>query len=181
MNRRGSKDHPFWWSGDRSERFWIEQLKTDEYGDKLIAPDSSKYATMHGVEVGDIIFRWYSERHPVAGPKLGGIYAVSRAIGRVRSSAQLWEGQSCLEIPVTRRMHLRRPILLNDLKDREDELRENRDSLTGKVSPHALYSPWQFPAKGLKPMTRYLTKLTAEDLEVIVADHPHVATAMTSA
>lgn len=178
MSSRAPKDRDFWWGGDRSERFWIEQLKTDEYGDKLIAPDSPKYAPMHGVEVGDIIFRWYSERHPEAGVKLGGIYAVSRAIGRLRNSDQLWEGQSCLEIPVTRRTFFRRPILLNDLKRREDELRTNRDSLAEKVSPLPLYSPWQFPAKGLKPMTRYLTKLTAEDLEVIVADHSHVATAM---
>lgn len=174
-------DHDYWWSGDRSERFWIEQLKTDEYGDKLIAPDSEKYSTMHGVEVGDLIFRWYSERHPRAGSKRGGIYAVSRTIGRVRASSQLWEGQACLEIPVTRRTFLRRPILLNDLKRREDELRANRDSLAEKVTAQPLYSPWQFPKTGLKPMTRYLTKLTAEDLEVIVADHPHLAIAMTGA
>ncbi|MGP5079271.1 hypothetical protein ACTXKZ_14565 [Brachybacterium alimentarium] len=181
MDPRATTNRHFWWSGDRSERFWIEQLRTDELGDKLIAPNSSTYTTMHGVEVGDIIFRWYSERHPEAGATRGGIYAVSRAIGRVRPSAQLWEGQSCLEIPVTRRTLLRRPILLNDLKRREDEFRGNRDSLAGKVSPLPLYSPWQFPATGLKPMTRYLTKLTAEDVEVIAADHPHVATAMTSA
>ena len=30
-------------------------------------------------------------------------------------------------------------------------------------------------------MTRYLTKLTTEDVELIVADHPHLATAMTRA
>lgn len=58
----------FWWSGDRTERYWVEQLRTDEYGDRLIAPDGPRYATMHGVAVGDLVLRWYSERHPDGGP-----------------------------------------------------------------------------------------------------------------
>lgn len=181
MTSAESRGHQFWWSGDRSEKYWIEQLRTDEYGDRLIAPDKSSYAPMHGVEVGDLVLRWYSERHPEAGPKRGGIYAVSRVIGRVRTSPDVWEGQQCLEIPLTRRTPLRRPIYLNDLKPLEDRLKANRDELARSVSTSSLYSPWQFPRTGLKPMTRYLTKLTTEDLELIVADHPHLATAMTRA
>ena len=181
MTAPTTRTSDFWWSGDRSEKYWIEQLRTDEYGDRLIAPDTSTYATMHGVEVGDLVMRWYSERHPEAGPRRGGIYAVSRVIGRVRSSPDLWDGQECLEIPLTRRTFLRRPIYLNDLKKLQKQLEANRDRLARTVGSTALYSPWQFPATGLKPMTRYLTKLTAEDVELIVADHPHLATAMTRA
>lgn len=178
---RHATSNDFWWSGDRTERYWIEQLKTDDYGDRLIAPDDSTYATMRAVEVGDLVLRWYSERHPSAGPGRGGIYAVSRVIGRPRSTPDLWEGRQCLEVPLTRRAFLRRPILLNDLKNLEDHLKADREALARSVPTKALYSPCQFPRTGLKPMTRYLTKLTAEDLELIVGDHPHLATVMTRA
>ena len=170
----------FWWSGDRSERFWVEQLKTDAYGDKLIAPDNSRYVAMHGVEVGDIVFRWYSERHPVAGPKRGGIYAVSRVAGKIRRSDQTWDGQSCEEVPLTPRTFLRAPILLRDLKDLEDEFYAHREALKRSVRPSALHSPWQFPRTGLKPMTRYLTKLTTQDVELIGKHHSHLVTAVAT-
>ena len=54
MTAPTTRTSDFWWSGDRSEKYWIEQLRTDEYGDRLIAPDTSTYATMHGVEVGEL-------------------------------------------------------------------------------------------------------------------------------
>ncbi|MGP5008400.1 hypothetical protein ACTXJK_16035 [Brachybacterium tyrofermentans] len=176
-----TRQHEFWWSGDRSERFWIEQLKTDAYGDKLIAPDNSKYATMHGVGVGDVVFRWYSERHPEAGPKRGGIYAVSRVIGGARRSDQLWDGKLCVEIPVTQRTFLHQPILLRDLKQLAGEFRAHQEQLEEDVRPLPSYSPWQFPKTGLKPMTRYLTKLTARDVELIGQHHPHLITAVVGA
>lgn len=171
----------FWWSGDRTERYWVEQLRTDEYGDRLIAPDDPRYATMHGVEVGDLVLRWYSERHPDGGPRRSGVHAVSRVIGRLRPSTDLWEGSTSVEIPLTRRTMLDRPVLLTDLKRREDEFRASSEALAEAVAPMPRHSPWQFPRTGLKPMTKYLTKLIRADLEVIVADHPHLATAMTRA
>ncbi|MGP5641633.1 hypothetical protein ACTXPS_19625 [Brachybacterium tyrofermentans] len=176
-----ARQHGFWWSGDRSERFWIELLKTDAYGDKLIAPDSSRYATMQGVEVGDFVLRWYSERHPQAGSKRGGIYAVSRVIGHPRPSDELWDGKLCVEIPLTRRAFLRKPILLHDLKELERHLSAHQNSLEEEVRPLPLYSPWQFPATGLKPMTRYLTKLTTRDVEMIGQHHPHLITTVAVA
>ncbi|MCT1996848.1 hypothetical protein M3C58_01285 [Brachybacterium muris] len=178
MSATNDADHHFWWSGDAIERFWIEQLQTDEYGDRLIAPDNTTYRPMHGVEIGDVVFHWFSERHPQAGPKKGGIYAVSRVTGPLQRADRLWEEQTSIEIPLSRRSNLNRPILLEDLKQREHELRENKDSLTSHVQGKPLYSPWQFPKTGLKPMTRYLTKLTATDLEVIAADHPHIVIAL---
>lgn len=181
MTRSLDRHREFWWSGDRSERFWIEQLKTDLYGDKLIAPDDAKYAAMQGVEVGDLVFRWHSERHPNAGPKRGGIYAVSRVIGGARRSDQLWDGKLCVEIPVTQRTFLREPILLRDLKELEGEFRAHQGQLEEEVRPLPLYSPWQFPKTGLKPMTRYLTKLTARDVELIGQHHPHLITAVVGA
>lgn len=181
MTPSSARHHKFWWSSDRSERFWIEQLKTDEYGDKLIAPNNSKYSTMHGVEVGDVVFRWHSERHPEAGPKRGGIYAVSRVIGGARQSDQLWDGKLCVEIPVTPRAVLRRPILLRDLKTLESEFRTHQERPKADVLPSPLYSPWQFPKTGLKPMTRYLTKLTARDVELIGLHHPQLITAVVGA
>ncbi|MGP5641425.1 hypothetical protein ACTXPS_18545 [Brachybacterium tyrofermentans] len=132
--------HEFWWSGDRTQRFWIEQLKTDAYGDKLTAPDTSRYATMRGVEVGDIVFRWYSERHPEAGRRLGGIYAASKVIGQIRRSEQLWDGQSCNEIPLAPRSYLRDPILLRDLKDLEAEFHTHQTALATAVQPSSPYS-----------------------------------------
>lgn len=178
MTPRNSADHDFWWSGDATERFWIELLKTDEYGDRLFAPDNSKYRPMHGVEVGDVVFHWFSERHPHAGPKKGGIYAISRVTGPLRVSDRLWEGHTCNEIPLSGRSYLQRPVLLEELKQREHELRTNRDSLSSRARRKPIYSPWQFPSTGLKPMTRYLTKLMSADLEVIAADHPHIVTAL---
>lgn len=178
MTSRRTGGNEFWWSGDRSERFWIEQLKTDAYGEKLIAPDNSKYATMHGVEVGDIVFRWYSERHPEAGSKRGGIYAVSRVTGTVRPSEQLWDGKLCLEIPLTPRTFLRRPILLRDLKELEIESHAHQEQRKGNVRPLPTYSPWQFPKTGLKPVTRYLTKLTSRDVEIIGQHRSHLITAI---
>lgn len=171
----------FWWTGDRSEKYWIELLRTDDYGDRLVAPDNPTYATMHGVEVGDLVMRWLTERHPGAGRGRAGIYAVSRVVGRVRKSPDLWGGQKCLEIPVTRRTVLNHPIYLKDLKALQDQLESNQKKLARSVSNASLYSPWQFPSKGLKPVMGYLFKLTADDVELIVADHPHLATAMTRA
>lgn len=181
MTSRHFRQYEFWWSGDRSERFWIEQLKTDAYGDKLIAPDDPKYAIMHGVEVGDIIFGWHSERHPDAGPKRGGIYALSRVIGRVRPADQLWDDKLFLEIPVTRRTFLQRPILLHDLRNLESHFRTHQEMRGEKVHPLPLYSPWQYPATGLKPMMRYLTKLTAHDVELIGQHHPQLIPALATA
>lgn len=102
-------------------------------------------------------------------------------IGRLRPSTDLWEGSACVEIPLTRRTMLDRPVLLADLKRREDEFRASSEALAETVAPMPRHSPWQFPRTGLKPMTKYLTKLTRADVEVIVADHPHLATAMTRA
>lgn len=181
MNLHIRTDLAYWWSGNRSERYWIEQLKTDKYGERLIAPDNPTYAVMRGVEIGDLVFRWYSERHTAAGARRSGIYAVSRVIGDVRPSEEVWEGHSCLEVPVSVRTLLSRPILLQDIKPLEGAFLENRRVLATAVGDLPLYSPWQFPVKGLKPMTRYLTKLAVADLESIIADHPHLALSMISA
>lgn len=178
MSATNDADHHFWWSGDAIERFWIEQLQTDEYGDRLIAPDNTTYRPMHGVEIGDVVFHWFSERHPQAGPKKGGIYAISRVTGPLRLSGPLWEGQTCNEIPLSGRSYLQRPVLLEELKLREHELKANRASLSSRAKQEPIYSPWQFPSTGLKPMTRYLTKLMSTDLEVIAADHPHIVIAL---
>lgn len=171
-------DHNFWWSGDPTERFWIEVLKTDEYGDRLFAPDTPRYKTMHGVEVGDVVFHWLSERHPRIGSKRGGLYAVSRATGPLQRSASHWDKHDSLEMSLTPRVYLRRPVLLEDLKRRRDDLAENLDVLEEAISPMKPHSLWQFTSTGLKPHMTYLAKFTTADLELITADHPHIVTAL---
>ena len=98
-----------------------------------------------------------------------------------RRSPDLWSCKEFLEIPVTRRTVLKHPIFLTDLNALQEQLESNRKKLARSVSNTTLYSPWQFPRKGLKPVMGYLFRLTIEDLELIVADHPHLATAMTRA
>ena len=98
-----------------------------------------------------------------------------------RRSPDLWSGQECLEIPVTRQTVLKHPIFLQDLNALQEQLENNQKKLARSVSNTTLYPPWQSPRKGLKPVMGYLFKLTTEDLELIVADHPHLATAMTRA
>ena len=181
MSPSNPANRDFWWTDDHSENFWIEQLKTEGDGDRLWAPDTSTYRAVHGVEVGEIILHWHSERRPDIKPGLSGIYAVSRVIGRTHAAADRWEGQLSIEAPLTRKVPLNRPILLRDLKLRQDEFKQNLDELKRTVGRKSHFSPWQFPGTGLKPVTRYLTKLTSQDLEVIVADHPHLATAIARA
>lgn len=133
---------------------------------------------MHAVEIGDVVFHWFSERHPQAGTKRGGLYAVSRVTGPLQRSMQAWEGQLSVEIPLTGRTYLQRPILLDDLKDRRDQLKDNLDKLKTRIAPLSPHSLWQFPGHGMKPVTKYLAKLTAADLELIAADHPHIVTTL---
>lgn len=111
----------FWWSGDRTERYWVEQLRTDEYGDRLIAPDGPLVrhdARGGGRGPGTALVLGTT---PGRRPRRSGVHAVSRVIGRLRPSTDLWEGSACVEIPLTRRTMLDRPVLLADLKRREDE------------------------------------------------------------
>ena len=180
MSARKAHEREYWWSSDRFEKYWIELLKTDTQGDRLFAPDTRTYRTMEAVNVGDLVLHWHSERYPGIKGKTSGIYSVSRAIGRVRPSQDLWDGKISVEVPLSRKVPLREPILLPDLKKIADALNNNLERLKA-VEPRPHFSPWQFPDTGLKPMTRYLTKLTAADLELIVAEHPHLATAMTRA
>ena len=181
MSARKTREREYWWSSDRSEKYWIELLKTDMQGDRLFAPDTRTYRTIEAVNVGDLVLHWHSERYPGIKGRASGIYSVSRAIGRIRPSHDLWEGKISVEVPLSRKVPLREPILLPDLKEISDELNRNRVRLEAAIKPRPHFSPWQFPDTGLKPMTRYLTKLTTEDVELIVADHPHLATAMTRA
>lgn len=98
-----------------------------------------------------------------------------------RRSPDNWSCKEFLEIPVTRRAVLKHPIFLTDLNAPQEQLESNRKKLARSVSNTTLYSPWLFPCKGFKPLAGYLSRLTTEDLELIVADHPHLATAMTRA
>ena len=98
-----------------------------------------------------------------------------------RRSPDNWSCKEFLEIPATRRAVLKHPIFLTDLNALQEQLESNRKKRARSVSNTTLHSPWQFPRKGLKPVTGYLSRLTTEDLELIVADHPHLATAMTRA
>lgn len=181
MNQTDSIRPDFWWSNDRSEKFWIEVLNTEYYGDRLFAPDSSAYRSMRSVQVGDIVFRWHSERHPDARAGHSGIYAVSRVIGHARPSTDRWKGKLSLEAPLTPKVFLRRPVLLTDLKLRQDELQQNLTKLQSRIAPLAAHSLWQFAPSGLKPVTRYLTKVSAADVDLIVSDHPHVTMAIDRA
>lgn len=181
MTARMRQGAGFWWDGDPSERYWLEQLKTDTDGDRLFAPDTGTYRVMHAVDVGDLVLHWFSERRPDVGPGRSGIYAVSRVVGPARAAADRWEGRPSIDVPLTAKIMLDRPVLLADLKRREEELRRNRDELLADIGDAPHYSMWQFPRRGLKPVVRYLSKLSTADLEIIVADHPHLTAAMTQA
>ena len=138
MSARKTREREYWWSSDRSEKYWIELLKTDMQGDRLFAPDTRTYRTMEAVNVGDLVLHWHSERYPGIKGRTSGIYSVSRAIGRIRPSHDLWEGKISVEVPLSRKVPLREPILLPDLKEISDELNRNRVSGRHQASPSLL-------------------------------------------
>lgn len=170
----------FWWDEDADERYWIEQLKTDRYGYRLISPRSRTYATTAAVRPGDIVFHWYSERHPSAGPRRSGIFAVSGAVSRPRRTTDTWDDAPCVEVRLTRRVLLRRPVLLSELRAHAREFRVNQEALQDAIGDRASHSPWQFPATGMKPVLRYLTKFTQADVEELVRARPDIALALGS-
>lgn len=106
---------------------------------------------------------------------------MSRVVGQVRPSADTWEGLPSIELALTQKIALRRPVLLADLKQRQDALGTNLKSLKARIDPLAPHSMWQFPVTGLEPVVQYLPKLTEEDLELMFSDHPHLATALIGA
>lgn len=159
-----------WWSGDPSQRYWMELVTVDTWGSELIAPDEPRHALMHDVSIGDVVFHWVGKNNPQRRPS--GMYGVSVVAGTLQNDAGEWLGRLANTIELTGYTAFDSPILLTELRAYQDDIFALVERLKAREQL-TLHFPFQkHPSSGLKPNQRYLSKLPVEMLDIVPTLRP---------
>lgn len=153
-----------WWSGDSSQRYWMELINVESWGSELVAPEEPRHALMHEVHEGDIVFHWVGKNNPKRKP--AGLYGKSVVAGALRRDNGEWLGRAANTIELTGYTAFDPPILLPEVRQRESEiltLLEDFESRYGTVH----YPFHRHKTAGLKPNQRYLMKFPSELLDIV--------------
>lgn len=154
-----------WWDGDPNQRYWMEVVNEEEWGRRLLAPDTPTYQLMQDVVVGDVVLHWIGKNNSKR--QKAGIYGVSRVAGEMQRRVGSWKGQPANVIPLANRTSLSEPYLLTDLRAKHEfEIMQVERALEAVIpTASKLYFPFhRHKSAGLKPNQRYLSKLPAEVL-----------------
>lgn len=169
-----------WWSGDPSERYWLEITNRDNLGENLIAPQQNdagreewSYALVNYVRPGDIVLHW---------TKLGqrSIFGYSRVVTEPFQSSLEWQSrgsygrtrppsreEDAWEASLEGYTELRSPATQDVLRALEPRIRTVRDEL---VDEHGSPIYFPFAISDLRPLRAsqaYLTKFPARLVELI--------------
>ncbi|EMY32857.1 hypothetical protein D477_017949 [Arthrobacter crystallopoietes BAB-32] len=155
-----------WWSGDPTQRYWMELVNVDSWGSELVAPDEPRHALMYDVAVGDVVYHWVGKNNPQRRPS--GMYGVSVVAGNLQRDAGEWLGQPANTIELTGYTAFDPPLLLGALRSYQQQIFDLIEGLHERERQQTLHFPFQkHPTAGLKPNQRYLSKLPAELLDIV--------------
>ncbi len=162
-----------WWSGEPSERFWVEITQRSNVGEDLWAPKTDQsgrpywgYELLTYTRPGDVVFHWH--KHLLGTPALIGWSVIA---GPVRDAFEEWQprgtyGRAALsqglrpvwQVPLSGYTSLAKPVTEADVRSLEAELRDSlSDAGTDQGGP--LYFPFAFSGKRpVRAAQTYFTK-----------------------
>ncbi|WP_320784451.1 protein NO VEIN domain-containing protein [Streptomyces sp. CRN 30] len=163
-----------WWSGDPSERYWLEITNRDDIGTNLLAPqlndrgeDYWSYSLVRQVRPGDLVLHWDKNHGP-------GVVGYSHVVGEPFASTITWqsrgtygrrrgdatpEPEPAWEARLGGYRRLEHPVTQTRLREIEPRLRVLRDQLAEALGT-PLYFPFVFSdRRPLRAAQGYLTKV----------------------
>lgn len=154
-----------WWSGDPSQRYWMEVVTVPAWGSELVAPDKSQYALMKEVSIGDVVFHWVGKNNLQRRPS--GMYGVSAVSGPLHRGTGVWEDKPADTIALSGYTPFDPAFLLVDMRTYQDEILQLLENLR-RLHQKTVHFPFhKHQTAGLKPNQRYLSKFPAEILDII--------------
>ena len=150
----------YWWSGDASERYWLEATDRPDIGSDLRAPMADeadrpnwRYLLFQAARVGDVVFHYNK--------KVGAIIGLSTIAGSPRSQPIVWAARGTYArrkgtkphsrpgymIPLTDFQTLSTALTLSDIRARRGELLKLRDHLGQANKSKSLYFPFELSAQ----------------------------------
>lgn len=153
-----------WWSGNESEKYWLEATDRKDLGANLIAPISNNAGQrlVAHVNPGDIVFHYYL---PVKA-----IVALSVASGAPYVSKLRWPERDksperdayCIDL--VNYTELEEPITLEDFRNFDTRIRSIKTSLL-KIHGKSVYFPFQM-RRNVDPAQNYLSKFPQALIEI---------------
>lgn len=163
-----------WWADSPMEKYWMEVV-VDTWGNKLVAPEHSRHAIMHDVQIGDVVFHWVGKNNTRG--LTPGLYGYSTVASELKRDSGTWKNEKANEIALAGYTEFSSPIYLEEIRDHSDEIIKILESLR-KTNSKTLYFPFQeHKGFGVKPNQRYLTKFPVDLVMALpdlkIAHTPH--------
>jgi hypothetical protein len=150
-----------WWNADPEERFWLESTDRSDLGANIVAPISNNayQRLVSHVRPGDIIVHYYQPTHEIVA------YSIAEGEpfdSKIRWPDRVYSDESpAFEEAIGHFTFLETPITLEEIRERDEEIRRIKDNLDNAVGGKSVYFPFQIPA--VRPVVpaqgAYLTKL----------------------
>src|SRR5713101_549161 len=175
LKRRGEMVMNRWWIGEPDEICWMETTDREQRGTDLNCPPSdeagrnhSGYALVKEVMAGDVVFHYHVERSAIVN--------WSRVVGTFGQGDVVWpptpgggrrvyEGQGYLH-PLDGPYELSDPVALEDLRVKEDLIRELREALAKANARRPIYFPFALSVGAAPRAIQYMTKLPVGLIEI---------------
>jgi hypothetical protein len=172
-----------WWAGDPGQRFWMEITDRDDLGADLFAPTTDGsgrpywgYELITYVQAGDVVLHWHKT---LAGEP--GIVAWSQATGTYEDTDISWRAHGTVgrargslrprpawRMPLVNFTLLSGPVLIDEVRGCESELRHAQSDLEARYPNTRLYFPFGFSDKReLRAQQTYFVKMPREVLEIL--------------
>lgn len=144
-----------WWSDSPLEKYWME-IAIDSWGNKLVAPEHSRHAIMHDVQVDDVVFHWVGKNNTRA--LAPGLYGYSRVAGELKRDSGIWKDEKANEIELTDYVAFSSPIYLEEIRKYSTRILDVLESLRESTRKTTYFPFQEHKGFGVKPNQRYLTK-----------------------
>jgi hypothetical protein len=159
-----------WWDSDATQRYWMEVVHVEEFGEQLVAPEESRHDRMHDVRTGDVVLHWVSKRNPMKWKP--GIYGASVVAGELQPNGGTWLGKPANTIALAKYKALREPYLLGQLQaNHQEDILGILEGLTKELVKRPKqkgYFPFnRHSTIGLKPNEGYLFKLPRQVIAAV--------------
>lgn len=168
--RRRNEKH--WWTGNDSERFWLESTDRDDLGTNLHAPklddagkENPKYDLFRFSRPGDIVFHYHKKPQAViAWSVVGGPIESATILWGARGHKAKKRGATAYvrpswRMPLSDLTYLTQPLSLDELRRTSDSLRAIRDDLSAQFNL-TTYFPFELShTRPVRPLPGYIFKL----------------------
>lgn len=156
-----------WWAADPEQRYWMEISYREDLGADLRSPKTHwGHELTTYVQPGDVVFHWHAS---LLDDK--GIVGWSQAVGGYEDMPISWQSSSPepgWRVPLENYIALRAPVLLEDLRSQEGQIRQVQQDLEASYPGQTLYFPFQFSNKrALRASQTYFVKFPKELVDLL--------------